>query len=247
MKFENDMGGTFHGVWQDVGLVVSGTPCYFYCEWKALTAGAQAYFIIYNAATSNYYDVLTQTWGASTVFNKPENSSLQKIKYQLNFNNDAALGHVYVGLSNTNTDFNTDSFIYFLWQFSDGSPSPCSPFIYETITGDAEKYRDCVTYSQTESIDYTMGAFSAEMTPLNSSSDPIPVTKSYLGGNSPFLYDGITMRLSDGANNADLSLVYSRERILLLSGYWGVSPNMKLQESMTGEISNNTFTSPLNN
>lgn len=249
LKFENDLGGTFHGVWQDVGLIGAGSPCYFYCEWKALTLNAQAYFIIYNAATANYYDVVTQTWGAATVFNKPGNSSLQKIKYQLNFNNDSSLGHVLVGLCNTITDFNTDSFIYFLWQFSDGFPTPCSPLIYETVTGDTTKYRDCVTYSEADSIKYVKGAFSAEISFLNSSTDTNYYNKTILGGNSEFMYlpsPSTSIRLSDSINNTDISPVYSREQILLLSGYWGISSTMKLQESMTGAISNNAFTSPLN-
>ena len=248
LKFQNDIIGTdVHANWLGA-FINANTPCFFTCEWKSLTANAQAYFLIFSFGTGNYYDALAQVWQPFPVFNIPNGISLTKQKYDLLFISDVVAGNVSVFIGNSPTDLNTESFSFFHAQLTDNVDSPTSSFVYENISGGNFKASDILQYNQLQAIDYTKGEVRVDFTPRRNSNQNLSLhDESILGGLTEFLFvENLStgFGMTDGLNTCTIYPTYSNNQTLKFQALWGA--NLTIKETTSNLSATSVFFPPLN-
>ena len=244
VRVTNDNFGSFAGIYWTPIFVGAGTPCWLSIQWRALTAGANAYFLVYNSATGRYYDNSTQTWGVGVALNQAGTSSTDKVDFNLIFANDSSGGPLAVYVWN-GYEVNTKQFAIFHVQFAPGYDKLGTPLVYESASGGNAKSNDNLQFDQAV-INYSQGVLQATVTPISASTDPLSANQIYFGGAAGFLRQNTPSHdfvLTDGTNSAALPVTYVRGQALEFRSSW--QGQLVNQELTGGSTASAAFAAPI--
>lgn len=246
LKITNDLLGTLSGVFWTHAFLGASVPSWFSFEWKPLNVGSNAYYLIYNSTTGNYYNALTAVWGASIVYNPADPSSGEKVKTDIIFNNDSVGGTVLIYLLNA-SEVNENEAVFFLAQFYPSFDTIASPFIYEGTAPVNLKYEDILIYPSSI-INYSDGSFECDATLIPSSSDPVSYDRIYTGALNGFIKQvspSADFIGTDNTNTASIAVPHNRMQSLKLKLSWVNGGNLVINEKLSGLSNTTTFTAPL--
>ena len=226
---------------QTLAGIGANNQCSLSLDWAALNLGAQAFYQIYNQTSTNYYDELSNTWGAAVVWNSCGTSSLTRQRHSVIFTKENNAGNLDISIGNAADVVNTSkSFEVYHVQFGNNVN-----WIDERIVSHATSQvtqQEVLTYSSTNTINYANGAFSLTYTPIYSSLQNTASTRSLLNGtlgnvfNNPATFG--TFVLSDAfAHAAGSTDTHAALQVLNYSAKWQAGIEMTLISSVSGVVS----------